>query len=96
MNLSPNQLGVCSWSLKPDGLADLLDRVGKLGLRKVQLGLNALVHAPQNWSEVGPHFADAGIEIISGTFGCAGDDYTTPRTIRATGGIVPDQFWEAN
>lgn len=38
----------------------------------------------------------AGIEIVSGMFGCVGEDYSTLDTIRMTGGIAPDATWEQN
>jgi sugar phosphate isomerase/epimerase len=41
-------------------------------------------------------FRQNGITIVSGMFGCVGEDYTTLDTIRATGGIAPDATWEQN
>ena len=38
----------------------------------------------------------AGIEIVSGMFGTIGEDYTTLETIKDTGGVLPDQHWDAN
>ena len=38
----------------------------------------------------------AGIAIVSGMFGCVGEDYSTLETIRQTGGIAPDETWERN
>jgi len=34
--------------------------------------------------------------LMSTMIGTVGEDYSTLETIRATGGIVPDQHWEAN
>jgi len=38
----------------------------------------------------------SGIAIVSGMFSTLGEDYTTPETIRKTGGIVPDEHWAGN
>jgi len=39
---------------------------------------------------------EPGIEILSGMLAMAGEDYSTLESIRRTGGLVPDQAWEAN
>jgi sugar phosphate isomerase/epimerase len=36
------------------------------------------------------------IQVISGMFGFPGEDYTTPDTIRVTGGVAPDDAWPEN
>jgi sugar phosphate isomerase/epimerase len=41
-------------------------------------------------------FHQNGITIVSGMFGCVGEDYSTMETIRATGGIAPDATWAQN
>ncbi len=93
---TPQQLGVCSWSMLPQNADDMARIMGELGLKKLQLGLV-------------PHRDDAGIvdgvpealekvgaRVVSGMFGTIGEDYTTMETIKVTGGIVPDEHWEAN
>ena len=40
--------------------------------------------------------ARIGARVVSGMFGTVGEDYTTMETIRRTGGLVPDEHWEAN
>lgn len=92
----PEQLGVCSWSMLPTSPQHLAEIVQTLGIKNVQL---ALV----------PHRDDAGLvdgvpealdkvgaKITSGMFGTVGEDYTSPETIKRTGGIVPDEHWEEN
>jgi sugar phosphate isomerase/epimerase len=34
--------------------------------------------------------------MVSGMFGCVGEDYSTLETIRVTGGLAPDATWEQN
>jgi L-ribulose-5-phosphate 3-epimerase len=41
-------------------------------------------------------FRQQGITIVSGMFGCVGEDYTTLDAIRQTGGLTPDATWDQN
>ena len=93
---TPDQIGVCSWSLQATGPQDLADKVRALGLQKVQLGLTPHRDDPGTWEGVQEVLGEAGISIVSGMFSTVGEDYTTPETIRQTGGIVPDEHWEEN
>lgn len=93
-SLSDN-IAVCSWSLRPQNTADLVGMVQSLGLNKVQLALNDH-RGSEGGAAIGVALAKAGVEIVSGMFGTVGEDYTTPETIRQTGGVVPDEHWEAN
>jgi len=90
------QIGVCSWSLQATGPQDLAKKVQALGLKKVQLGLTPHRDDPGTWEGVQEILGQAGISIVSGMFSTLGEDYTTPETIRKTGGIVPDEHWEGN
>jgi L-ribulose-5-phosphate 3-epimerase len=94
--LSSQQLGLCSWSIHPRGPADLIDRLLELKLTNVQLAFDPMRNDPRAWADVKARLADAGITIFSGMFGCIGENYSTPQTIRATGGLVPDQHWGGN
>jgi sugar phosphate isomerase/epimerase len=91
-----DQIGVCSWSLQATGPQDLAEKVGKLGLKKVQLGLTPHRDDPGTWEGTQEILAQSGIAIVSGMFSTIGEDYSTPDAIRRTGGIVPDQHWEGN
>ncbi len=90
------QIGVCSWSLQATGPLNLAEKVNALGLKKVQMGLTPHRDDPGAWDGVQEILAESGIRIVSGMFSTVGEDYTTPETIRKTGGIVPDEHWEAN
>ena len=94
--ISPDpRLAVCSWSLQPTGLQDLSDKLRQTGMSRVQLALDPLREDPSGWG--GPEaFARCGIEVVSGMFGCVGEDYSTLETIRRSGGLVPDGHWEEN
>ena len=91
-----DQIGVCSWSLQATGPRDLADKVKTLGLKKVQLGLTPHRDDPGTWEGVQEILGESGISIVSGMFSTIGEDYTTPETIRQTGGIVPDEHWDGN
>src|ERR1035441_7325383 len=95
-NSLSDRLAVCSWSLQPTSPADLVVKLESTGIRRVQLALDPLRETPGVWGETASLFHQKGITIVSGMFGCAGEDYSTLETIRLTGGIVPDPTWEQN
>ncbi len=98
MNVSPlsQRLAVCSWSLQPTSPQDLIAKLSEIGVRRVQLALDPLRDDPAVWGKTPQLFQQAGIAIVSGMFGCVGEDYSTLDTIRVTGGIAPDSTWEQN
>ncbi|MBI3850499.1 MAG: sugar phosphate isomerase/epimerase [Verrucomicrobia bacterium] len=91
-----SRLAVCSWSLKPATPQQLIDQLSAIGLARVQLALDPLREQPQVWSNAAELFARNGITIVSGMIATVGEDYSTPETIRLTGGVVPDQHWDQN
>lgn len=95
MNLTA-RLAVCSWSLQPTSPQDLIAKLQATGVRRVQLALDPLREAPAVWGAAAELFQQSGIAIVSGMFGCVGEDYSTLDTIRLTGGIAPDATWEQN
>ena len=88
-------VGVCSWSLRPEGPDDLVAKVLETGVRAVQLALDPL---RQSWGVVETLSAldGAGIEVLSGMMMMEGEDYSTFETIQVTGGVRPQQTWEGN
>ena len=89
-------LGVCSWSLRPTSPADLASRVSVCGLNAVQLALEPIRSDAWDLGETRDALADAGIGILSGMLETKGEDYSTLETIKATGGLRPDNVWNAN
>ncbi len=73
-----------------------MDKLLATGIRRVQLALDPLRKAPDVWGQTSALFQQNGISIMSGMFGCVGEDYSTLETIRATGGIAPDATWDQN
>jgi sugar phosphate isomerase/epimerase len=90
------RLAICSWSLHPAAPQDLAARVAEIGLQRVQLALDPVRDAPEAWGKVKDVLRAKGIAIVSGMFGCIGEDYTSLESIRRTGGIAPDETWEQN
>ena len=70
--------------------------MAEIGLSRVQLALDPLRDDPAVWGRSPQLFQQAGITIVSGMFGCVGEDYSTLDTIRVTGGIAPDSTWAQN
>jgi L-ribulose-5-phosphate 3-epimerase len=95
-NSVSERLAVCSWSLQPKAPQDLVAKLQATGILRVQLALDPLRESPGVWRETAALFRQHGISIVSGMFGCVGEDYSTLDTIRVTGGIAPDATWEQN
>jgi sugar phosphate isomerase/epimerase len=91
-----SRVAVCSWSLHPGSPQELLDKLKATGLRRVQLALDPLRETPAVWEQAPALLRAAGITIVSGMFGCVGEDYSSLESIRLTGGIAPDSTWEQN
>jgi sugar phosphate isomerase/epimerase len=95
LNVS-DRVAVCSWSLQPSSPADLVSKLQSTGIRRVQLALDPLRDFHTQWGQTLDLFRRDGITIVSGMFGCVGEDYSTLDTIRLTGGLAPDATWEEN
>jgi L-ribulose-5-phosphate 3-epimerase len=95
-NKFSDRLAVCSWSLQAANPADLIQRTRATGVARLQLALDPMREEPGVWGVAPRQLEQAGIEVVSGMFGCVGEDYTTLETIRATGGIAPDATWAQN
>ncbi len=87
-----NPIGVCSWSLSDD--ASLLQEVRReTGVECVHLSLNPALDGRKGYAE---RFVDSGWTIPATMVGFAQEDYTSLRSIRETGGIVPEAVWPQN
>jgi sugar phosphate isomerase/epimerase len=91
-----DRLAVCSWSLQAANPAELISRVENTGIPRLQIALDPLRDAPATWSDTPNLLRKSGISMVSGMFGCVGEDYRTLESIRRTGGIAPDGTWEQN
>jgi L-ribulose-5-phosphate 3-epimerase len=86
-------IGVCSWSLKND-IAALNRLKAEVGIDRIHLALE-----PAMASE-GKTYLNAikrqGWQLTATMVGFPQEDYSTPETIRKSGGIVPNNCWEQN
>ncbi|MEP0845695.1 MAG: sugar phosphate isomerase/epimerase [Phycisphaerae bacterium] len=89
-------LGVCSWSLRPQSPRELVRSVRACGLSAVQLALDPIREGRWNIRDALRELTVAGISIRSGNMGMKGEDYSTLDSIRATGGVRPDEHWSEN
>ena len=90
-----DRIGVCSWSLRPRNGAGLVDSVSRLGVPKIQLALGPVVEDPEAFGDVIRRLREGGVAIASGMLEAVGEDYSTLETIKATGGVRPDEHWPA-
>jgi len=95
MPLTADKLAFCSWSTQPNCPKCLINSASEIGLSRVQLHLDP-VALEDDWANAKQQLDDAGIAVVSGMFTPIGEDYTTPSTIKETGGVVPDQHWDNN
>ncbi|MCH9058627.1 MAG: sugar phosphate isomerase/epimerase [Planctomycetes bacterium] len=92
----PGRIGVCSWSLSPGSPAELVEGLRRVGIDAVQLALDPIRRGEWDERETIATLRDAGIDILSGMMTMAGEDYSTLESIRRTGGVRLDEYWEAN
>lgn len=90
------RIGVCSWSLRPSGPSDLVGKLRECAIGSVQLALDPLRTGAWDEGDTARHLREAGITIVSGMMAMKGEDYSTLESIRRTGGVRPDEQWEAN
>jgi sugar phosphate isomerase/epimerase len=82
-------IGVCSWSMGGD-----FDDIAKLGLEYIHLAIGpALKEGGEAYFET---ISKLPMKITSTMIGFLQEDYSTLETIRETGGIVPDDYWDRN
>jgi sugar phosphate isomerase/epimerase len=87
------QIGICSWSLRTD-IASVAEAMNKLGIDHVHLGIRPALQEKakeflatvqkQDWT------------ISSTMIDFPQEDYSTLESIKKSGGIVPDEYWQQN
>ena len=86
--LPPMALGVCSWSLQVGSVDELRRLLDGLGVQVAQLACGDPHHASWVEGDAMPEAALAsGLTFTGAMLGFPGEDYTTPATIKATGGF---------
>jgi L-ribulose-5-phosphate 3-epimerase len=88
MPVEPLAIGVCSWSLQVKSVRELSGLLGRLGIDVVQIACGDPHHAAWDEGDALPAAAkQAGFRMTGAMLGFPGEDYTTPSTIRQTGGF---------
>jgi len=96
MEIRGHAVGVCSWSIHPRDVDDLIRRVRALGLEHVQLALGPLLEADDATRDAEiARMRDSGLKLTAGMISFPGEDYASIASIRGTGGYVPDEHWPA-
>ena len=94
--MTGRRIGVCSWSLRPHGPEELAKAVRACGVGGVQLALDPLRRREWPLDACVEALERARVAALSGMMATRGEDYSTPASIRRTGGLLPDEHWSAN
>ena len=99
-----DRVGVCSWSWhKP--MTEVVREMEKSGVKNMHLALGPFISPDERHGsaesfsvfELIKQKVKKGELVVTATMIAAvGEDYSTLESIKKTGGIVPDQHWEAN
>jgi L-ribulose-5-phosphate 3-epimerase len=89
-----HDVGVCSWSLQPKDMAEMVATVKSIGLSHIQLMLQEviLMDDKRKHAELG-HLRNSGLKLTGTMMSFPGEDYATIEKIRQTGGYLPDDTW---
>ena len=97
-------LGVCSWSFQKP-LDAVAAEMKKLGLKRIHLALQPFLEGGSRHGaaegkaaldRVKARLASGEWKLSATMIGFPQEDYSTLESIKKTGGIVPDDVWEAN
>ena len=104
VTIPPERVGVCSWSWQLP-MKEVAAKMDAAGVKGIHLALGPFIapdgrhgaaEGAEAWAFVKGKVARGEWIVMSTMIGTVGEDYSTLETIRKTGGIVPDQHWEAN
>lgn len=94
MNIGGHDIGVCSWSLQPRNIADLLGQMRQLDLQHVQLAMAYFLGLDQDRRRQELELLQqSGVSVTAGMINFPGEDYSSIAIIRDTGGYVPEKTW---
>ncbi|MBQ6339742.1 MAG: sugar phosphate isomerase/epimerase [Kiritimatiellae bacterium] len=102
--VTAENLGVCSWSFQKP-LDDVAAEMKKLGLKRIHLALQPFLEGGSRHGaaegaaaldRVKARLASGEWKLSATMIGFPQEDYSTLESIKKTGGIVPDDVWEAN
>lgn len=87
------QIGVCSWSFRPESPQDLARDCSAAGIQAVQLALDPLRTEAWSIEETTTVLRRAAVRVVSGMIATKGEDYSSLASIRETGGVRSDAHW---
>ena len=102
--VTAENLGVCSWSFQKP-LDDVAAEMKKLGLKRIHLALQPFLEGGSRHGaaegaaaldRVKARLSSGEWKLSATMIGFPQEDYSTLESIKKTGGIVPDDVWEAN
>ena len=102
--VTAENLGVCSWSFQKP-LDAVAAEMKKLGLKRIHLALQPFLEGGSRHGaaegaaaldRVKARLASGEWKLSATMIGFPQEDYSTLDTIKKTGGVVPDDAWEAN
>lgn len=102
--MTKNPVAVCSWSYQKP-LRAVAEEMRRIGVRHVHLALQPFLEGDARHGAAEGALARGYVEglidggawtVTAAMLSFPYEDYTTPATIRKTGGIVPDAHWAAN
>ena len=102
--VTDENLGVCSWSFQKP-LDAVAAEMKKLGLKRIHLALQPFLEGGSRHGaaegkaaldRVKARLASGEWKLSATMIGFPQEDYSTLESIKKTGGIVPDDVWEAN
>ncbi len=86
-------IGVCSWSLQKD-ITGVTQAMDKIGIEHVHLAIRPALE--ENAEDYLADLQKQNLTISAAMIDFPQEDYSTLETIKVTGGIVPNNFWEQN
>ena len=102
--MTADRIGVCSWSFRLP-FDRVAEEMKKMGLKRIHLALQPFLEGESRHGAAEDAAAlervkeriATGEWVLSATMiGFPQEDYSTLDTIKKTGGVVPDDAWEAN
>lgn len=91
-----NTLGVCSWSLQTQKIAELLQCLDSCGLTRIQIALSPLLDQESELRQLRDAVELGNVTLCSGMLATIGEDYSTLGSIKSTGGLRSDANWAEN
>lgn len=91
-----NTLGVCSWSLQAQKIAELLQCLDSCGLTRIQIALSPFLDQESEVRQIRDAIEQGNVTLCSGMLATIGEDYTTLDSIKSTGGLRSDALWADN